>query len=361
MRYLCYKNKDQFKKDLLRKMPEKVDFGGVYNASPTLRDSVKDFQPESKELVFDIDMTDYDDVRNCCEGAAICQRCWQLMTCAVKVLDAALREDFGFNHLLWVFSGRRGIHCWISDERARYLKQAEREAIVSYLSVYMGTDKNRTVDVGYGAHMHPTLHRAFETLLPIFEQFILPEQGLLESEDSCEEFLSFIDAKERSYFQWEDMDVAPEVKWEELKKLVQTHVRQKGKRANNSVRHVIAKIVFYYTYPRLDIGVSKHLNHLLKSPFSVHPKTGNVCVPMLAKDIDVFNPFQVPTLAQLHEQLNAAVTDDLQLKMYERTSLKPYVEMLQDYVLGLENEKRAQKAKAKANRGGNTGVETMDF
>ena len=35
--------------------------------------------------MFDIDLTDYDDVRTCGDGGHICSRCWPFMALAIKV------------------------------------------------------------------------------------------------------------------------------------------------------------------------------------------------------------------------------------------------------------------------------------
>lgn len=65
----------------------------------------------------------------------------------------------------------------------------------------------------------------------------------------------------------------------------------------------IEEIMLRYAYPRLDVNVSTGLNHLLKAPFCVHPKSGKVCVPFNPKTVDKFDPSSIPTLSQLVDEV----------------------------------------------------------
>jgi DNA primase small subunit len=110
----------------------------------------------SASSCFDIDMTDYDSVRRCCSEANICSRCWVFIAAAVKVLDRSMRDQFGYEHLLWVYSGRRGIHLWVSDQEAMELNDDERKAIANYLTVVGGgKEMKKKVNVRQGSKPLP--------------------------------------------------------------------------------------------------------------------------------------------------------------------------------------------------------------
>ena len=144
IRYQSFSDLEGLKAAINRRQPRKIDIGAVFSHPPKDKaayaggSSSKNtgFRPVQRELVFDIDLTDYDDVRRCgCSGAKICRTCWTFMAAALKVLDQGLREDFGFEHIAWFYSGRRGIHAWVCDEEARNLSDEARSAVANYFEV----------------------------------------------------------------------------------------------------------------------------------------------------------------------------------------------------------------------------------
>jgi len=161
-RFQSYKNDEEFKKEVMRGLPVKIDIGAIYNTQPKYHNSVmvkgdaKSFVPVQKEMIFDIDMTDYDDIRTCCKDAKICNKCWKFMVVAYRILQAILAEDFGFTNIMWIFSGRRGIHCWVSDERAKKLNNDGRSAIANYIK-YRNVNLKTGTKTTLKEPLHPSL------------------------------------------------------------------------------------------------------------------------------------------------------------------------------------------------------------
>lgn len=122
-------------------------------------------------MVFDIDMDAYDDVRSCCSGANVCQKCWNFLNLAAKLLTDMLKEDFEFENCLWVFSGRRGVHCWVCDPEARNMSNEMRSAVTQYLSINVGNENAGKLKLDYP--LHPSLRRAHKFLEKYFEEFIV--------------------------------------------------------------------------------------------------------------------------------------------------------------------------------------------
>ena len=92
LRFQSFISEAEFQDKVAKLNPYKIDIGAIYNAKPCERKSINGnvFRPLEKELVFDIDMTDYDEVRKCCQDKKICKKCWKFIAVAVKIIDAAL-------------------------------------------------------------------------------------------------------------------------------------------------------------------------------------------------------------------------------------------------------------------------------
>ncbi|KAJ5111252.1 hypothetical protein N7532_001787 [Penicillium argentinense] len=372
LRYQSYPTADLFRKDILKMNPSRFEIGPVYSTNPRDRKTLRGGQmkPVSKELVFDIDMTDYDDIRTCCQKANICAKCWAFVTMAIKVIDTALREDFGFEHILWVYSGRRGAHAWVCDPRARNLPDDRRRAIAGYLEILRGGSQSGK-RVNLKRPLHPHVARSLDILKNNFAQTTLVDQDTFASSEQADRLLTLLPDKSLNNALRRKWDSSPDrpsaSKWADIDSLAKTG---KSSTLNTAtLRDAKQDIVLEYTYPRLDAEVSKKMIHLLKSPFVIHPGTGRICVPIDPRKAEEFDPLSVPTVMELLTEIDAydaknpagtteaempdaegsAVNDSdvkggtRKMQDYEKTSLKPYIEFFRSFIAGLLKEERAVK------------------
>ncbi|XP_041036427.1 DNA primase small subunit [Carcharodon carcharias] len=358
VRYLSFNNQNELEKEIQKMVPYKIDIGAVYSNKPSQHNSVKSgtFHAEYKELVFDIDMTDYDDVRTCCSSADICHKCWTLMTIAIKILDRALGEDFGFQHRLWIYSGRRGVHCWVCDENARNLSQAARSAVAEYLSVVKGgTDAIKKVHLTNP--IHPSIQQAITVIDSYFEDYAVNGQDIFGSKETWQKVLALVPDEFREGLQIDFVKMRNSAeRWKLIQRTLTRSVN-----ANH-----LAEIKLQYCYPRLDVNVSKGINHLLKSPFSVHPKTGRISVPMDVKNLDKFDPFSVPTISSLCKELDRKTKEEQEntsaesgeepdmkrrTRDYKKTSLLGPIKIFEQFIEKMEQSRKGQLLK-QSDRGG---------
>ncbi|PGH16576.1 hypothetical protein AJ79_01682 [Helicocarpus griseus UAMH5409] len=406
LRYQSFPSAELLRKEILSLNPSRFEIGPTYTTNPRDRKFLRKssmFRPLSKELVFDIDLTDYDEIRTCCTKANICPKCWSFVTMAIKVIDAALRDDFGFEHILWVYSGRRGAHAWVCDARARQLPDDRRRAIAGYLEVVRGGSRSGK-KVNLKRPLQPHIARSLEILKPYFASTILEEQDTFRDGKQAEQLLALLPDRGLTEALRKKWDAAPDrsskSKWSDIDALAKSASSGAGRGggSKSGIKGLDTKalleakqdIALEYTYPRLDAEVSKKLIHLLKSPFVVHPGTGRVCVPIDVRRVEEFDPLSVPTVAELIEEINEWDRDNKshggvnggngegdeetgrgggagagmssaadvnggassnagggagarRVQDYEKTSLKPYIDYFRSFVAGLIKAERAGK------------------
>ena len=201
-----------------------------------------------------------------------------------------------------------------------------------------------------------------EILKSHFADDILAVQDPWRTEEQAEKLLQLLPDKtlnDALRSTWENSPGRSSVsKWADIDTVAKSGV---SKRLDGqALLRAKQDIVFEYAYPRLDIEVSKKLNHLLKSPFVVHPRTGRVCVPINTKALEDFNPLTVPTIQQLIQEIDEWKDDDAApsqdsgrgMPDWEKTSLKPYIDYFRTHVAHLLKDEMGQKVKREREEGG---------
>lgn len=222
-RYIFFDTVEDFRKEVLTRLPSAIHIGPVYVGHGEHR-TVK-----YRELVFDIDLNDYGNARGCCKDEKkACCKCWKYAQFCIRVLHRFL-SDYGFQKILFFFSGLKGLHCWVFDEKARTMSKQARETLVRDLQI-------PELDFGRsdGVCKPPKRRRYIGDLLKekndqYYEKMITEEQG--------------------------------------LKREFETKRTQWG----------LESALLYFLWPRIDAKVTSEPTHMIKSPFAKNPKSGRSC------------------------------------------------------------------------------------
>ena len=338
-RYQSFKSLSEFKNRIQALNPIKIDIGGIYNKEPR-NYKKEEIICQEKELVFDIDIIDYDEVRKCCQKNDICSNCWKYLVCGAKILERILTEDFGFKKIFFVFSGRRGIHCWVCDKRARVLNNNGRNAIEKY--IYYNREINKINEINtkkkkrnFGEPVHPSYLSAVSIIKNDFYE-ILNQQNLFSDIKLTNIFKKIISL----YFGIIDMNIIDDIfrkNYGSLKKFDQINKMLKGAekvlKYNCNSDYVSAEaclneFIMYILYPRLDSNVTIQINHLLKGPFCVHPKTGYISIPMSIEILENLTIDKIPKVEYLIEYGNN----------HEKELFSKYITFFENFVKNINED-----------------------
>lgn len=285
----------------------RIDVGPVYALTPE-EARKRSCGVEFRELIFDIDIfPDYNPFRRCrCVEAEkgqppfVCTECWPFLSAAVHTLDYFLQAHLGFHECMWLFSGRRGVHCWVLDPAAGTLNEVTRRSIASFikeLSKLGGIPPSMRI-----ARQACIEHIYSQILLPRFEVMIAANRINISNTETMAVIANAVQTPVSSGREFlrvmAHLERNPEYSasaWTQLKKILA-----------DAGHPPLVDLVFYVLFPKIDYNVVPSLKHLLRCPMSVHTGSMGVVVPLLVSEMDSINPAMLPNLRVPHSMNNFA-------------------------------------------------------
>jgi DNA primase catalytic subunit len=253
------------------------------------------FIPIFKELVFDIDIPDFDRFCDCKENKMLCSVCWIHIEGAYFIMNFILTELFGYDkkNILYVFSGGKGLHCFINDKRALNLNEQQRFHICDKIQIGNGDDNDRkNGDDVLFSWIHTNSNEILSNKLEsLFFNNVIRGRDLLKNIS----FRRWILSKLQKYYPstynsihscWSNDNAINNIKNKDnvsviLWKLLTTFEVYEYHNTND-IKSMIRPslfIIYRLYYPMIDKQPLK-LTHDIKLPFSIHSKTSNISLPI---------------------------------------------------------------------------------
>jgi DNA primase small subunit len=325
-----------------KKAPFRMEIGAAWTVEPR---HAKVMAPATgriaaRELVFDIDIDEYDlredgrrraAARTCCSGARWCRACWPILAIGCSILDAAL-EDMGAKNVGWFYSGRRGMHCWVVDPALASPAESAREATAWFVaptspaSVVEGAAardpiRERMLAIArdrflrWYAPRHPGC--AFEELRAASVRRKCPTvhpdiEAAIAAASAADASLNHIRSETDATIVVVDTEEARIVSTgiERLVTSASSALDPWHNGAFDTIQTAIAEAALSCLLPRTDPPVTIQPNHLLRAPMSVNADTLRLGVFVPRSRLLDFLPSSVPTLVAGRDGDRATFDDD---------------------------------------------------
>jgi DNA primase small subunit len=314
----CFKKFDRDDKVTLKNKFNSFNIMNIHFGSMLIKNEKHNLKMQHlyKELVFDIDITDYIRFCECKDMKKICQVCWLHMEGSYLILNHFLLEICGYRkeNLLWVFSGMKGIHCLVNDQKAIKLSNNERMNLFHFINIEKDDDKKLINTIKFYQKQYP---KFIEQLEYHFFQNVIYKRNLFSYKAFDSFFLSIMSTQyspiyshlinfwkkrsssynnnnneEGSSMTIDDTDENESItKWKLLIKYERLFSFDNDKEESITNKNQVKPslfIIFKLYYMQIDEGPVS-LTHLIKLPFTIHSGTKNISMPIDGDKILSFN------------------------------------------------------------------------
>jgi DNA primase catalytic subunit len=307
---------DTFRHELLQYGAEQIHLGTLrYDSGDVNARRIQMWH----EVVLDVDLTDFTRYCDCVrqtDTKRACPQCWlhiegmQLLIRYILCYKLAVEERY----LLWVFSGKKGVHCLCNDPRLCRTDAQARDRLIGLL-------RCETLDDLWDLAIELPMDVANQINV-LFENRAIQHRALLDVVEFRKHCLTIV----RQYFpalynilnqRWSNSKGSVN-DWTVLKTL------QQDQCDSVTPTLLIALTVFY---PRVDSGPLR-LSHKFKMPFSVHGDTQRLALPM---QCDALISDTLPTGALTLSELVSQYRLNGECTQYTE-SLRVFENWLQHYV-----------------------------